>query len=144
MPKISDDIGLIHGNEEFKVDYVMSKRTSYDYSVPRIFIESENDFKSSDHEIRKLCSLNSPLRVLTTVYDNWNPKNIDETVVYDSLVTWQQIIIDHYKLNSFGFNGTIAIIIGSKVNNSIRFRSCVFWSNGVVRQPIDEFCIVNH
>jgi len=48
------DLKLLHGSEEFKVDYVMSRRYDREMVIPQIFIESENDFDGADHEIRKL------------------------------------------------------------------------------------------
>jgi hypothetical protein len=51
------------GNELFKVDFAIS-RISDGVKVPIIFIESENNPNSADHEVRKLVSLAAPLRVL--------------------------------------------------------------------------------
>jgi hypothetical protein len=54
------------GNELFKVDFAIS-RESDGVKVPIIFIESENNVESTDHEVRKLVSLAAPLRVLIDV-----------------------------------------------------------------------------
>jgi hypothetical protein len=51
------------GNELFKVDFAIS-RNSDGIKVPIIFIESENNVESADHEVRKLVNLAAPLRVL--------------------------------------------------------------------------------
>ncbi|WP_153067425.1 hypothetical protein [Steroidobacter cummioxidans] len=66
LPKIADELGLAHVREEFKVDHVGAIYSANEHAVPRFFVESENDFTGAIHEIRKLCSLNSPLRVLIT------------------------------------------------------------------------------
>jgi hypothetical protein len=54
------------GSELFKVDFAIS-RHSDGVKVPIIFIESENNAYSADHEVRKLVNLAAPLRVLITV-----------------------------------------------------------------------------
>lgn len=134
MPRIAEKLKLIHGKEEFTVDYAMSKSTGSGIDMPQIYIESENDIKSADHEIRKLSSLNSPLRVLLTV-DNFDEKNKSATL-YDCLRDWQQIIRTHAEHNPSGFNGTIAIISGGIFNGALSFHSCAFWANGSLRQPL--------
>ena len=77
LPQVAKNMNLKITKEEFKVDFVMGIEDPYfEYKIPKIYIESENDFNRAEHEIRKLCSLNSPLRVLITV-DEWrsSPKS---------------------------------------------------------------------
>ena len=93
MPSIAQKLNLIHGKEEFHVDYVMSKSTYSNFTIPQIFIESENDITSASHEIQKLASLNSPLRVLFTVFDDWENEN--DSKVFKFLREWQHIIREH-------------------------------------------------
>jgi hypothetical protein len=54
------------GSELFKVDFAICQNSN-DIKVPLIFIESENNAFSAEHEIRKLVNLAAPLRVLITV-----------------------------------------------------------------------------
>ncbi len=71
LPQVANDMGLKIIKEEFKVDFVMAVEDPYsEHKIPKIYIESENDFNKAEHEIRKLCSLNSPLRILITI-DEW-------------------------------------------------------------------------
>lgn len=133
MPMIAKALGLVHGNEEFKVDYVMSVDSFNGFSVPKIYIESENDFNSAEHEVRKLCSLNSPLRVLLTAHER---KDLNK--IFNNLRIWQSIVKGHKKHNREGFGGTIGVIIGVFDKNPIAFYSCSFWDNGDLRQPFGK------
>jgi hypothetical protein len=86
------------GNELFKVDFAIS-RNSDGVNVPIIFIESENNMDSADHEVRKLVNLAAPLRVLITVAQ-W-----DESGIWDGrggghrssrLSRWGRVSIKQY------------------------------------------------
>jgi hypothetical protein len=86
------------GNELFKVDFAIS-RISGAVTVPIIFIESENDPNSADHEVRKLVNLAAPLRILITV-SQWD----DESGIWVGrggghrsilLSRWDKIIHQH-------------------------------------------------
>jgi hypothetical protein len=135
MPQVASTLKLKPRNEEFKVDYVMSHVTLNDTYVPKIFIESENSIDTANQEIRKLCSLNSPLRVLVTVRDGWKDLNPDGKG-YGRLRDWHVTIRDHAKENKQHFKGIIGIIIGSLVKKKLIYRSCAFDANGELIAPL--------
>jgi hypothetical protein len=134
MPAIAEMLNLVHGNEEFKVDYVMAKRSNRGYLVPKIYIESENDFESADHEIKKLCSLNSPLRVLITVTQK-NFSSDPASPAHQNLRVWQAVIQSHAEENPY-FHGIIAVIVGQLREGAITFFSCAFRRNGDLLHPL--------
>jgi hypothetical protein len=136
MPYIAEKLKLLHGKEEFKVDYVMSHQALEDVLIPKIYIESENEFKKATHEIKKLCSLNSELRVLITAF-----LGLDDHKIYNQLREWQHLIRMHKRYNKKGFIGTISLIIAVITTQKIKFRSCSFWDDGDLRQPLDEFLV---
>ena len=110
LPQVANDMKLKITKEEFTVDFVMAIEDPYsEHKIPKIYIESENDIIKAEHEIRKLCSLNSPLRILITV-DKW-PNNPKEK--FSKLREWQSIIATHKKQNKQNFSGTIGILIGA-------------------------------
>ena len=132
LPQVANDMKLKITKEEFTVDFVMGVEEPYfGYKIPKIYIESENDFKSAEHEIRKLCSLNSPLRILITV-DQW-PN--DPTKKFSKLREWQSIIASHKKQNKQNFAGTIGILIGDFKSDILRFHALAFWPDGELRDP---------
>jgi hypothetical protein len=138
MPYIASELGLVHGNEEFKVDYVMSKRTSSDLLIPKVYIESENDFNSATQEVRKLCSLNSELRVLVTAYEGKIVYDELQAKFFSKLREWQNIIREHKKENKEFFRGTIGMIFChiNKKDRELDFYCCSFWDNGDLQQPL--------
>lgn len=134
MPAIAQDLSLIHGKEEFKVDYVLSKMSTNGHAVPKIYIESENDFQSATHELRKLCSLNSPLRILVTVTTmEFLPK--PASGAYKQLREWQSIVRSHNEQN-LDFKGVLGIVVGRKIKSEIIFHGCAFKSNGDLLRPL--------
>ncbi len=141
LPSVAKSLKLIHGNEEFTVDYVMSKLFYGEVYVPQVQIESENDIKTAKQEINKLCRLNSPLRVLLTVFDGWDGSH--NSNVFRYLREWQQIIKAHGSLNSEHFLGVVGILIGSYSEHELKFYSVAFWSNGDLRQPLQLLGSVN-
>jgi hypothetical protein len=132
LPNVAAKLRLQHGTEEFTVDYVMAARSRRELLVPKIYLESENVFDSADHEIRKLCSLNSPLRVLLTVRDQW--KDL-ETHGFRTLRDWQGIVRSHAEGNEY-FAGVIGVIIGSRMSDRIVFRACAFGADGDLTTPL--------
>ena len=133
LPQVANDMNLKITKEEFKVDFVMGIEDPYfEYKIPKIYIESENDFNKAEHEIRKLCSLNSPLRVLITV-DEW--RRNDPTKKFSKLREWQSIIVAHHKQNKQDFTGTIGILIGDFKSDILRFHALAFWPDGELRDP---------
>lgn len=68
FPQIAKDLKLEMSTKEFlRIDIYLYKNGVYDYDVPYILIESENDPNGElPKEIHKLLSVNSPLKVLLT------------------------------------------------------------------------------
>lgn len=134
MPTIASDLELIHGKEEFHVDYVMSKLSLNQHTVPKIFVESGNDFNSADHEIRKLCSLNAPFRVLITVTGK-DFTGEPSSGPYGKLREWQSIVRSHNEQNQ-QFLGILGVVVARKTGGVISFQACSFRSNGDLLRPL--------
>lgn len=67
LPRVADSLQLKFLKEEFKIDYSLCKETPDGYLVPLVFVESENIATGiANSELRKLCLLYSPLKVLIT------------------------------------------------------------------------------
>lgn len=132
LRQVAKKMNLKISKEEFTVDFVMGVEDPYlGYKIPRIYIESENDINSAEHEIRKLCSLNSPLRILITV-DKW--PDVPQKK-FGKLREWQSIIAAHKKENKQNFSGTIGILIGAFESDILRFHALAFWPDGDLRDP---------
>ncbi len=74
------------------VDYAMVTKDD----VPRVFIESENIASSAAQEVRKLCCLASPLKVLFSVCEwdesfPWRRGSMRPRV----LPAWRQVVAQH-------------------------------------------------
>lgn len=136
MPVVAQRMGLKHGSEEFKVDYVMANMSSRGHDIPKIYIESENNYASAGHEIRKLCSINSPLRVLIT--QTKKPFSADfASPAHKELREWQSIVRSHHE-ESPEFLGMICVIVGRTVRNGLEFLACTFRSTGDLSRPLSR------
>jgi hypothetical protein len=62
---------LAHQVEFLNIDHVLL-RNSQNHQVPWVFIESENNAHSAHEEVRKLCAVSAPLRVLVTRSPWWD------------------------------------------------------------------------
>jgi len=131
LPQVANDMNLEITKEKFKVDFVMGIEDPSEHVSPKIYIESENVINSAGQEIEKLCSLNSPLRILITV-DEW-PN--DPTKKFSKLREWQSIVKAHKKQNKQNFSGTIWILIGAFESDILRFHALAFWPDGDLRDP---------
>ena len=134
LPQVANDMNLKIAKEEFNVDFAMGVEDPYSDSgkpIPKIYIESENDISIAEHEIRKLCSLNPPLRILITV-NKW-PDAPEKK--FSKLREWQSIIAAHKRHNQQNFAGTIGIIIGDFESDILRFHVLAFWPDGELRDP---------
>jgi hypothetical protein len=68
MQAVAHDLTLEFSREWLTVDYAMwSRPIDGGQRTPIVLVESENVPSGADHEVRKLCSLSAPLRVLITV-----------------------------------------------------------------------------
>jgi hypothetical protein len=139
MPAVARQLGLVHGAEEFHVDFVMSMPGLRGHDVPRIYIESENVYASASHEIRKLCSVNSPLRCLLTVTDA-DLSSKAPSSAYKHLREWQSIVRSHHEQNP-DFKGVIAVIIGQRPEQALEFLACAFHSTGDLLRPLTRLLL---
>jgi hypothetical protein len=107
------DEELDTGSELFKADFAIS-RNSKDIRVPIIFIESENNAFSADHEVRKLVNLSAPLRVLITVAQRDEESEIwvgrDGAHRSILLPLWEQVIRQHQIV--WRRAGVVGILVG--------------------------------
>ena len=98
LPQVANDMNLEITKEEFKVDFVMAVEDPYsEHKIPKIYIESENDIRKAEHEIRKLCSLNSPLRILITV-DEWPDDG-------EPMTGNRIFVLDNFLVDNNAYNG---------------------------------------
>ncbi len=130
LPKVATKLDLGMDKEViFRVDatfYIMGGQTT---KVPIIFLESENDFKTTNHEVYKLCALNAPLKVLMicTDWDAASKKDLTEKY-------WEPIIDDYNDESKL--TGYFAIII-AEWNEELIFHTHVYNEKGkVIEQDI--------
>jgi hypothetical protein len=124
LPKVASLMNLDFGEEmKFRVDgtfYVKSGQGGV--KVPIVLIESENDARTSDDEVYKLCFLNAPLKVLM-ICNDWNEKTkLDLCEGY-----WDYIIESFAEENVL--TGYFAIIAG-EMNQNLKFYTYVYDDNG--------------
>lgn len=72
LPRVAAGLKLEYNSEYseslFRIDGLMADRACH--GMPRIWIEYENDARTTEREMDKLCYVRSPLKVLITV-DRW-------------------------------------------------------------------------
>ena len=116
FPRIKPMMGLDSKEELFNVDYVYYDEEK-GIKIPAIFIESENDPDSADHELRKLCCLSCPLTVLFTVVE-WDKMQYPTTSRKAELLgKWEEIIEAHF--SAFKTDGILSIIVGEYGSDKI-------------------------
>lgn len=129
LPKVADKLGLELEKEVlFRVDATFYKRGGQTTKVPVIFLESENDVRTSNHEIYKLCSLNSPLKILM-ICNDWNEAS--KKIITDGY--WDYIIEDF--IDESSLMGYLAIII-AEWNEELKFYTYVYDNNGKVIEDL--------
>jgi hypothetical protein len=133
LPSVASYLGLVFDTEQLAVDYRMCRISVRGVPVPQVFVESENDFKSANHEISKLCSLNAPLRVLITALDGWSSIGA-ESKGHGKLREWQDVVRAHAEERYY--DGVIGVIVGSKVESKVNFRACAFRPDGDILSPL--------
>lgn len=108
FPEIARQLNLKVRHELFKVDTAICRTSTTGHDVPLIFIESENNAGSATHEMWKLCSLNSPCRILIVCCE-WSPDMWHPYGRQDSLLEqWTKIVKSHAEV--WKLNGIIGII----------------------------------
>lgn len=134
LPKIAERMNLVLCKELFKVDYAFCKNDSYGNRVPLIFIESENNAFSATHEVRKLCSLAAPLKILITCVEwsdtpgEWPNGGHRASLMKD----WTSIVSSHSQI--WPQPSVYGVIVAERWKNRFRYYSQGFSSSGV---PVD-------
>lgn len=97
---VAEKMGLLFKSEEFKVDYTLCVQGVDGYQVPAVFVESENVALSAHHEIRKLCCLHAPLKVLIVCAEWSNDTNVWKHGGYKNklIQQWSKQIREHNKV----------------------------------------------
>jgi hypothetical protein len=133
-------------SELFKVDFAICLN-SYGIKVPIIFIESENNAFSAEHEVRKLVNLAAPLRVLITVIQ-WDEESGVWDKAYKStlLPRWEKIICQHQTV--WPRPGVLGILVGEwRPNKMFRFYGYAYEEGNRLGVPNPEIILerkVNH
>lgn len=129
LPKIAKDIELVFNeNEEFlRIDYTLFKKGEiHGWDVPKICIESENQYEHIYQEIKKLFSVNCPLKVLiiyTDIEGDFNKHYIENDF------EWRWIFPDFIKENQI--NGVFAVII-INMKDVLKLYSIVYDETGEI------------
>src|SRR5205814_5221502 len=67
MRQVADAMGLEFKSELYDIDGAFQIRSKLGYPIPIVLIEWENNRSAAHHEVRKLLSMQVPLRVLFLV-----------------------------------------------------------------------------
>ncbi len=112
------ELNLVLVPEFMRVDYVFRDRKT---EVPLIFLESENNAFTAYQEVRKLCAVAAPLRVLLTVAE-WDEKR----GVWPSggwrkllLPKWRKIVQE--QAGVWPNRGLVVLLIGEGRSDRLRF-----------------------
>lgn len=100
MPATAQKLGFLMAPERHRCDYAFVNLDG----VPLIFAEVENAHTTASHEIRCLCSLAAPLKVLVLSCD-WQ-----DTEKARFLPQWREIIKTHHAVISM--DCLYAVIVG--------------------------------
>jgi len=123
LPKISGLLELEFKTERpFRIDAIFFRRGSQTTEVPIVYIESENDAKSSHEEIYKLCCISAPLKILF-VCNSWTDRDKYEITNGN----WHYIIEDFAETNLL--TGNICVLI-AEWDENLKFHSYCFNDKG--------------
>lgn len=99
LPSVAAKMGLSYCTEKvFRIDAVFHWVATNGYEVPAVCIESENNLNTSIDEIKKLCWLNAPLKILFVWADEWteelenNVVNEDWFYLLDAFLQESQLV----------------------------------------------------
>jgi hypothetical protein len=137
MPFIAKDMSLIYEKEKFTIDYILSKQSYCEINIPLVAIESENDYNSATHEVKKLCLVNTPLKVLITAPEKLFIKKAGAGA-YGKVREWQSIIRCYSQQNPC-FSGMFLIIFGRFDGDSVDYQYLAFHANGDLALPLLNF-----
>lgn len=138
LPRVADNLQLKFLKEEFKIDYSLCKQAPDGYLVPLIFVESENIAMVADSELRKLCLLYSPLKVLITCVEWSDEPGYWKKGGCKAKLTkkWSNIIRAH---NSILPQLAVTGVIVAEWNTYLRYYSLAFDHRGELIDSEDKF-----
>jgi len=122
LPEVAGGLGLRVEKELLNIDWALCLPVSDEFSVPVIFVESENTAGGADQEVRKLCCVSAPLRILITVAE-WDevegvwPNGGNKTKM---LHGWQEIVRHHAK--TWPCPSLLGILVGELSRDETRLR----------------------
>lgn len=125
LKNVSETMGLTFKKEEFKVDYTFCAIDDNGYDVPMVFVESENIATSAHHELRKLCCLHAPLKVLIVCAEWSDEPNAWKHGGYknQALKQWATQILAHNK--AWPSPSTTGVIV-AEWNASLKYYATAF------------------
>lgn len=125
LPKVADKMNLLFVTEEpFRVDgtfYKIGKQDGKNLKIPIILLESENDYLTSEGEVKKLCLLNAPLKILM-IYSDW-----DGNISNDIKEGFWEYIMEDFNTDS-SLTGFFAFI-NCSWSKDLRFDAIVYDEN---------------
>jgi len=130
LGSVAQAMGMTYIKEKFKIDYTFCRKADDGEEVPLVFIESENNAFDAKHEMRKLCCLSSPLKVLITCVEWSDEEGYWKRGGNRKKLTdeWSKIISSH---NSIWPQAAVTgVLIAEKNNHTLRFYSLVYGPNG--------------
>lgn len=122
LPNIASRLSMSYEKEKFfHIDAVFCREGGQTTKIPFIALESENHVKTSDNEIKKLCMLNTPVKILM-ICNTWNDSTKEK--MKDNY--WDYIIGDFH--DQVGLIGVLAVIIGEwdDYENELKFYTHVY------------------
>jgi hypothetical protein len=128
LPRTAKALNLDLVHLRWNVDYAMCIPSSTAYSLPLIFIESENDWRVAIDEVRKLACLAAPLNILMTIAewdttpDAWQ-RGGQKTKL---LAEWQEVARQHSTV--WPSRAFLGIIVGEWQEQKKRLR---FYTYGI-------------
>jgi hypothetical protein len=132
LPEMANALGFYLEKEFLNVDYALFER---ERKVPLVFIESENNAWSiADNEMRKLCAVSSPLKVLITVIEWCEDPGYWECAGHKTrlLDRWKSVIKEHNE--KWPQKCLYGIVIGERDDEQtgeiLRFYTVALASNG--------------
>jgi len=121
LRSIGDRLGLSLEKELLIVDFALIGQED---RVPRIFIESENIATSAAQEVRKLCCLSAPLKILLAVCE-WDetPGVWPSGSLRPQLVTAWRAEVKRHERSGTLVGDVIAVVAEWRPDHTLRFYS---------------------
>jgi len=143
FPEVAEKLGLRLEMRLLNVDFAMCSQDGSGLGVPLAFIESENKIATTKDEIRKLCCVSAPLRVLVTVAEwddtpgTWKHGGRKR----EFLALWETIIKRHFA--TWPQPAVFGILVGeaSFADTRLRFYTHAFGPAGECLDGEDEVAL---